>query len=197
MAWKWPVIETLDALPALTRSWLAPLEADDPELYAELADTLVIGPADASSVGPVPADARDVLAALDLRGKELGAFRFAPAEGDRAADRIAQYDRSVRETFDAGPEITFIGDHGNGSLFLSPEGVGLLDFSGREPRIVVLAPSFETFLLAQANAYDAYKRNIVEEENEQAYRAAASACAALPYYSTTDVPAIFEAQLRS
>lgn len=191
------MIESLKALPELTQSWLAPLQVEDPELYDELAEAVVVEPAEGGASALLPAGAHDVLAALDLRGKEVGAFHFAPAPGDTAAEQIANYDRSIRSAFDAGSNITFIGDYGQGSIFLSSEGVGLLDLSREEPSIKALASTFEGFLLAQANAYDAYKRYMVKVTDEPAYRAAAAACAASPAFLKVDVPAIFEAQLKN
>ena len=190
------MIDRLDDLPALTRSWLAPLEREDPELYEELSQSIVVGPARDTVATALPAGMDDVLAALDLQGKEMGAFRFAPTPGEDVAEQIGNYDRAVRASFDADQTITFIGDYGQGSVFVSPEGVGLLDLSSAEARIRALARTFAGFLLAQANAYDSYKRHMVKRSDERAYRADAAACAALPALAGADVPMIFDLQLR-
>jgi hypothetical protein len=72
---------TLDALRALTCSWLAGLEDEDPDLYAELAVSIVIDQPGSPPTAPFPVGVNQVLAELDLRGKEIGAFRFAPPRG--------------------------------------------------------------------------------------------------------------------
>ena len=75
------MIETLDALPALTEGWLAPLKNADRALYDEMAETLVIERARRKVEGDLPAGVFEALSQVELRGKEIGPFRFAPAEG--------------------------------------------------------------------------------------------------------------------
>jgi hypothetical protein len=86
------------------------------------------------------------LARLDLAGKEIGAFRFAPAGGDMGADQ---------------------------------------------------AIDFAVFLIAQANAFDAYKRHIVKTQDEAAYRAEAKEAAANPALANANVALIFDSQLKA
>ncbi|WP_260597595.1 hypothetical protein [Sphingomonas endolithica] len=191
------MIETLGELPALSASWLAPLEAADPDLYAELAESIVIELSRDRFSEPLPADAAAVLSTVDLRGKEIGAFRFAPAAGTTPAEQIAHYDRAIRQRFEASDDILFIGDYGAGSIFVSPQGVGLLDPTDDPPGIIALAATFYSFVLAQANAYDAYKMFIVKNDDIGAYRSAPTACSQLPALADADVGLIFDAQLKA
>lgn len=188
------MIDTLSQLPALSERWLAPLKAADPELYDELAETVVIAPASATVATGLPAGVDAALRVVDLTDKEIGTFRFAPADGNDARERIAAYDARVREDFDADEGIVFVGDHGAGHVFVSPQGVGLLDIVAQPPRIRALARDFTGFLIAQANAYDAYKRCLVGAEDLAGYHAAAEACAALPAMAGVEVATIFDAQ---
>lgn len=191
------MIETLQELPALSASWLAPLKTTDPELYAELAESIVIGLSANRLSAPLPADAAAVLSTVDLRGKEIGAFRFAPAAGVTPAEQIANYDRRLRQQFEASGDLLFIGDYGAGSIFVSPQGVGLLDLADASPGIRALAATFQSFILAQANAYDSYKRFIVKNGDIEAYRSSAAACSKSPSLGDADVGLIFEAQLKA
>ncbi|MEG3088555.1 hypothetical protein [Sphingomonas sp. PB4P5] len=191
------MIETLQKLPTLSASWLAPLKAADPELYAELAESIVIELSDERLSEPLPAGAAAVLSTVDLRGKEIGAFRFAPAAGATSAEQIAHYDRGIRQQFEASGDLLFIGDYGAGSIFVSPQGVGLLDLTDEPPSIRAMAATFQSFILAQANAYDAYKRFIVKNDDIEAYRSSAAACSQLPSLGDADVGLIFEAQLKA
>ena len=190
----WAMIETLDALPALTRSWIAPLQHADPELYAELAESLVVDTPGSPVSREFPAEVARVLEALELSGKEIGSFRFAPIEGVDATARIQAYDRSVRSQYDAPLELVFLGDYGPGSLFAAPEGIGL--FEPERENIVILARNLASFLLVQANAYDAYKRHIVKARDEASYNAERDQVAGRPAFADADVPAIFKAQLQ-
>lgn len=145
----------------------------------------------------LPASVRDVLAVVDLAGKEIGAFYFSPGTGGTVTERIHSYNRTVRETFHADADILFLGDYGDGSVFYSAKGIGLLDLTVEPPLIRALAPNFESFLLVQANAYDAYKRYMVDDADEVGYCAASDACAANVTFAQVDVHAIFERQLKS
>lgn len=60
----------------------------------------------------------------------------------------------------------------------------------------MLAPDFATFLLVQANAYDAYKRHIVKSSDQAAYAAERDRTMANPRFADADVAAVFGAQLR-
>jgi hypothetical protein len=191
------MIATLQELPALSASWLAPLKAADAELYAELAESIVIELSGDYLKEPLPAGAAAVLSTVDLRGKEIGAFRFAPASGNTPAEQIANYDRAIRQQFEASDDLLFIGDYGAGSIFVSPQGVGMLDLTNEPPSIRALAATFQSFVLTQANAYDAYKMFIVKNNDIEAYRSAAIACAQLPSLGDADVGLIFEAQLKA
>lgn len=188
------MIDRLSDLPALSEGWLAPLKDNDPELYAELAGTIVIVPAAHPVVTGLPAGVDAALALVDLTGKEIGAFRFAPAAGSDARERIAAHDARVREDFDTDEGIVFVGDHGAGHVFVSPQGVGLLDIVAQPPRIRALARDFTGFLIAQANACDAVKRCLVGAEDLAGYHAAAEICAALPVMAGVEVATIFDAQ---
>lgn len=188
------MIDTLSQLPALSERWLAPLKAADPELYDELAETIVIAPATGPVVTGLPAGIDAALAVVELTNKEIGKFRFAPAEGENVRERIVAYDARVREAFDTGGDIMFVGDHDVGHVFVASQGVGLLDLVAQPPRIRALAHDFTGFLIAQANAYDAYKRCLVQTADLAGYHAAAEACAALPVMVGVEVAAIFDAQ---
>lgn len=188
------MIDHLFALPALSQEWLAALKITDPEVRAELAGTIVIVPAAHPVVTGLPAGVDAALAVVELSGKEIGAFRFAPAAGYDARGRIAAHDARVREYYDSGDDIVFVGDHGAGHVFVSPHGVGLLDTHAQPPRIRALARDFAGFLIAQANAYDAYRRCLVRAEDLAGYHAAVEACAALPVMAGVEVATIFDAQ---
>ncbi|WCP73904.1 hypothetical protein [Sphingomonas hankookensis] len=188
------MIDRLSDLPALSEGWLAPLQADDPELYAKLAATIAIAPAAGPVATGLPAGVDAALAVVDLSGREIGAFRFAPAAGPDMRGRLVAYDARVREAFDTGKDIVFVGDHDSGPVFVSPHGVGLLDISAQPPRIRALARDFTGFLIAQANAYDAYRRCLVGAEDLAGYHAAAEACATLPAMAGVEVATIFDAQ---
>lgn len=188
------MIDHLSALPALSQDWLAEAKMADPELYAELAESMVISPATRPVATGLPAGVDAALAVVELCAKEIGAFRFAPADGPNARGRIAAHDARVREDFDTGEDIVFVGDHDAGPVFVSPHGVGLLDITIQPPRIRVLARDFTGFLIAQANAFDAYRRCLVGAGDLAGYHAAAKACAALPAMAGVEVAAIFDAQ---
>lgn len=188
------MIDTLAQLPALSERWIAPLKAADPRLYDELAETIVITPACGTVATGLPAGVDAALAMVDLSGKEIGAFRFAPVEGVDVRERIAAYGARVRDNFDTGDAIVFVGDLGAGHVFVSPQGVGLLDIVAQPPRIRALAGDLTGFLIAQANAYDAYKRCLVEANDLDGYQAAAEACAALPAMAGVAVSTIFDTQ---
>lgn len=189
------MIETLAALPALTDSWLAPLKQSDPELYAELAESLVVHASKTIIAEKLPADVTTVLEAIDLAGKEIGAFRFAPAAGVGMIAQIRAYDRTIRRQFDAPDDLTFIGDYGAGSVFAAPQGIGLFDTVG--DRITILAARFEPFVLVQANAYASYKRHIVKKNDAASYNKDCDEVAACPEFVDVDVVEIYEAQLKA
>jgi len=188
------MIGSLEALPALTRRWLDDVKRTDPERYDALAPSLVIGRPGRPSELPFPARVGDTLAVIELSGKQIGQFQFAPAPGDDATAQILAYDRAVRLEFDANTELCFIGSYGSGSIFASPQGIGLLDIDGN--RIVALAPDFTRFILAQANAYDAFKGHIVKAKDEASYRGVQERVAKEPAFAGVDVAAIFTAQLK-
>ena len=188
------MIDHLSALPALSQDWLAEANMADPELYAELAESIVITPATHPVTTGLPAGVDAALAVVELCAKEIGAFRFAPAQGADVAERIATYDARTRADFDTGDDIVFVGDHDAGHMFVSPQGVGLLDIVAQPPRIRALARDFTGFLIAQANAYDAYRGCLVGAEDLAGYDAAAEACAALPAMAKVEVATIFDAQ---
>lgn len=188
------MIDHLSALPMLSQEWLAAAKITDPELYAELAATIVIAPAAGPVMTRLPARVDAALAVVELSGKEIGTFRFAPAQGVDVREQIAAYDARVREDFDTGEDIVFVGDHDAGHVFVSPHGVGLLDITAQPPRIRALARDFAGFLIAQANAYDAYRRCLMGADDLAGYHAAAEACAALPAMAGVEVTVIFDAQ---
>lgn len=159
------MITSLEEIPALTRTWLAPLEKEDPETWAELAASLLILPAAGKipDLSGLPADVGTVLERLDLAGKEIGAFRFAP-------------------TTEA------IGSYGADLLLAAPEGIVLLRLDGSRQK---LADDFTSFLITQANAFDAYKKHIVKAKDAAAYAAAGQGCT----IAGADVPLIFTCQL--
>jgi hypothetical protein len=190
------MILTLQDLSARTRSWLAPLLEDDPQLYAELAASVVIEADGEAEPAALPAGIAAVLAVLDLRGKEIGAFRFAPlAEDETASEQVRAFDAKLRETLEAPPEIVFVGEYGSDLLLAGPDGIALL--AAETGETVWLGPDFESFILVQANAYDAYKAKIVKGADEPAYRARQTEIAAEPRFAGTDVEAIFSAQLKA
>jgi len=183
------MIVSLNALPALTRSWLGGLEDED----AELAESIAIdrqGSMSASSgLGmQFPAGVNQALAVLDLCGREIGAFRFAPAA------QMMAYEQRARQHVDASSDLVFIGDYGSGSIFASPQGVGLLDVDGG--RIIGLAPDFTGFLLVQSNAHNAFKRFIVKVKDADGYRDRQAAVQDVAAFAGIDVAAIFTAQLK-
>lgn len=188
------MIDTLDALPALTSSWIASLKCTDPELYAELAETLVIGVPGTASGRHFPAGITTTIEALDLSGKQIGAFHFAPAEGPDAAIQILNYDKMVRDRYDAPPGLVFIGDYGAGNAFAAPQGIGLFD--PESGLIDLVARDFETFLILQANAYDSYKRHIVKAGDETSYNSERDFIARNPRFLEENVVAVFAAQIR-
>ncbi len=190
------MIENLGDLPEMTRRWLAPLKAADPELYGELAGSLVIDSATDRVAERLPAGVSEALSRVDLRGKEIGALRFAPAPGDAAVEQITAYDERIRQDNVEGG-LVFVGEFGAGNVFVSPQGVGLLDPIASPPRIRAFSKTFSGFLMVQANAYDAYKRFIVKAKDEAAYQAAASDCAAIGAFLDADAPAIFDTQLHA
>ncbi|WP_156352836.1 MULTISPECIES: hypothetical protein [unclassified Sphingomonas] len=190
------MIDHLSALPARSQEWLAVLKITDPVLHAELAETIVIAPAATPVATGLPAGVDTALAVVDLTDKEIGAFRFAPAAGRDARERITAHDARIREDFDTGEDIVFVGDHDAGHVFVSLQGVGLLDIVAQPPRIRALAHDFTGFLIAQANACDAYKRCLVQATDLAGYHAAAEACAALPAMAGVEVATIFDAQRR-
>lgn len=191
------MITRLDQIPALTRSWLAPLEEDDPELWEELAESLVIDPAsapvDAAAIGPFP-DVAAVLAQLDLAGKEIGAFRFAPAPGASAGDQLAAFQAQPHARFDITGDTLFVGAFGQDWVAATPGDLALV---GGDGTMLPLARGFGPFLIAQANAYDSFKRHIVKGNDEDAYRAEAEACAAEPSLADAHVLLIYGTQLKA
>lgn len=159
-----------------------------------MAEDIVIQPSRGRVTTGLPAGVDAALAVVDMSGKGIGAFEFAPgAEGD-ATSRIAVYDQRVREDFDADADIVFLGRYGSGHLFVSPLGVAWLDILAQPPRIRPFARDFTCFLIAQANAYEADLRFLGQAADLTVYRAAAVACAALPAMAEVEVMAIFEAQ---
>jgi hypothetical protein len=78
------LVVSLEQLAALTRSWLASLETVDPDLYDEIAKEVIVGLAERKPEldAVLPAgreDVRQVLNTVDLAGKQIGEFCFAPA----------------------------------------------------------------------------------------------------------------------
>ena len=197
------MITSLDQLPALTRSWLAPLEETDPELYAELAESVIIDrakhPFDERVLGGLHPDVASVLNQIDLTGKQIGEFYFAPESASPdAAAALEAYQKKVRNLFDIEGDVLFIGKYGEAWLVATPGGLAALDRDGKEASLSLLARDFTSFIIAQANAYDAFRRLIAKSKDEVAYRAASAACAALPsLQKTADVEQIFYRQLKS
>lgn len=191
------VIDTLDALPGLSRSWLGDLDREDPGLFDELAPDIVIE-AGGHDVGDVfPAGLGEVLRTVKLCGKTIGAFRFAPCGDGPPTVEVDHYDRQVRGLFDAPADLLFVGEYGSGVVFVSPQGVGIYDPDRMPDGPRIVASDFAGFLLAQANAYDAYKAHIVQQADGEAYRRRQSDTARAPRFATVDVAAIFEAQIKS
>lgn len=188
------MITALAQLPALSRSWLGALEKTDRALFDELAASLVIVAPGQAGGEEFPLDIGIVLEELDLRGREIGAFRFAPlAEGETGAQHIAAYDAGMRDNFEAPVEVVFIGQYGAGDLIAAADGIGISDPDTGEVHMV--AQDFATFLLVQANAYDAYKAHIVKARDEAAYHQRRHDVAT--HFTTADVVAVFAAQLRA
>ena len=191
------MIDTLDALPGLSRSWLGDLDREDPELFEELAPEIVIE-AGGDDVGDAfPAGLGEALRAVNLRGKAIGAFRFAPSGDGPPALEVGNYDRQVREFFDAPADLLFVGEYGSGVVFVSTQGVGMYDLDRIPDGPRIVASDFAGFLLAQANAYDACKAHIVRHVDGEAYRRRQADTSRAPRFATVDVAAIFEAQLKS
>ena len=192
------MIDTLDALPALSRGWLGDLDRTDPEVFDALAAELVIEAGGDGSVGDAfPAGLGEVLRALNLRGKAIGAFRFAPPGDGLPALEVGDYDRRTREGFDAPADLVFVGEYGSGVVFVSPRGVGIHDPDRMPDGPRIVAPDFAGFLLAQANAYDALRAHIVRQADGAAYRRRQAETARAARFAAVDVAAIFEAQLKS
>jgi hypothetical protein len=73
---------------------------------------------------------------------------------------------------------------------VSPKGVGLLDLADEPPSIRGLAATFRSFILAQENAYDAYRRFIVKNGDIEPYRSSSAACAQSLLLGDADVELI-------
>lgn len=188
------MIDTLPQLAALSKSWLASLRGEDPELYEELAADIVIMLARGPVATGLPAGVDAALSQVDLCDKQIGTFHFTPGCDGEAAERIAAYDRRVREDYDVEGGVVFLGGHGAGYVFVSPQGVALLDIVAQPPRIRPFARDFTGFLIAQTNAYDADRRFLGKAADLAGYQAAAITCSALPAMADVEVMAIFEAQ---
>lgn len=61
------MIDHLSALPALSQEWLAEVKMADPELYAELAESIVITPATCPVATGLPAGVDAALAVVGDR----------------------------------------------------------------------------------------------------------------------------------
>jgi hypothetical protein len=202
------MIVSLVQLPALTRSWLAPLDAEDPELYDELSKDIVIDLVERKpqldTVLPTGhEDVRRVLETIDLAGKQIGEFYFAPASsaGSKVEEQLAAYNRQIRNHFDIKGVEVFLGPFGENWVVATTDHLALLRGDNRgshdeDMTLVPLAHDFASFILAQANAFDAFKRFIVEDSDLKSYRAAQEACAVHPVFQDTDVALIFECQLK-
>ncbi|PVE24724.1 hypothetical protein DC522_08855 [Microvirga sp. KLBC 81] len=202
------LIISLDQLPALTRSWLTPLNTEDPELYDELAKGIVTDLAEREPQLDtiLPAgheDVRRVLRTLDLAGKQIGHFYFAPAPraGRTVEEQLTAYNEKFRTYFTVEGDGVVLGRYGEDWVIATTGDLALLkmDSWGRDDQdmtLVSLGRDFGSFILAQANAYDAYQRFIVKDEDIENYRAAEKACAAHPAFQETNVALIFECQLK-
>jgi hypothetical protein len=194
------MISRIEDIPALTRAWLAPLAASDPARHAELARDVEIAspppqPVDARLLGPAHADVAAVLAVLDLAGKEIGGFRFAPVDGATVIDRLTAFNQVAARHFGVEGDVLFVGDYVSSWVVSTPGDLGLLQDNGE---MQPLARDFGSFLVAQANAFDAFHRHILNgREDEAAYRAEALAAATDPALAKANVPLIYESQLKA
>jgi hypothetical protein len=196
------IITSLDQLPALTRSWLAPLETEDFELYEELARDIVIN---LTEITPhldavLPAgheDVRRVLGTIDLVGKQIGEFYFAPAPnaGSTVEEQLEAHNNYFRNLFMIEGDGACLGTFGEDWVIATTGDLALLRReSEADVTLLPLSKDFGSFILAQANAF---KRFIVEKQDLRNYRKAQNACAAHPIFRDTNVPLIFDCQLKA
>jgi hypothetical protein len=202
------IITSLDQLPALTRSWLAPLDTEDPELYEKVAKDTVI---DLTEREPyldsvLPAgheDVRRVLRTINLAGKQIGEFYFAPAPsaGPTVEEQLAAYNENFKANFTVEGDGAVLGTFGENWVVATTGDLALMKGNGRGSEnygmtLLPLARDFGSFVLAQANAYDAFCRFIAKSKDIKGYRKAQRACAAHPAFRDTNLPLIFECQLK-
>jgi hypothetical protein len=202
------IITSLDQLPALTRSWLVPLDTEDPELYEKVAKDTVIDltEREPSLDAVLPAgheDVRHVLRTIDLAGKEIGHFCFAPAPsaGPTVEEQLMAFNEKFRTYFTVEGDGTVLGAYGDDWVVATTGDLALLQSESRfnqdqNMTLLPLARDFGSFILAQANAYNAFKRFIDKDADIENYRSAEKACAAHPAFRNTNVALIFECQLK-
>ena len=191
------MITSLDELPVRSRSWLGALETEDPVRYADLADRRIVEtarcPFRVSDLdGPVTqhGSVLRVLDRLDLTGREIGVFTCAPSTANSPEARLQDYrDRQP----DGGPGLLHLGTYGPDRLISTEDRIALLTVGDRVTTPV--APTFEAFVLAQANAYDAWLDRAPGEV--EGYWAVADECAGLEVFTGVDVGLVFGRQLLS
>lgn len=193
------MITQLDEIPALTESWIAPLRHSDRELYDELAASIVIEPAARAQAGWSPPDSSlaVVVNALQISGKEVGALVFPEDHTGTPASALEAFDRSIRASFDIDGEMMFVAEYGQDVVFVTRADTGLLQREGAEIAAIPLARNFAAFLIAQCNAYDSYKRHIVEAGNVEGYLDEADAIVASGALKDADIAMIYERQLKA
>lgn len=193
------MITTLDEIPALTESWIVPLRHTDRKLYDELATSIVIERATRTQVEWSPPDPSlvVVLNSLQIIGKEVGALVFPEDHTGSPAVAFEAFDRNIRASFDIDGEMMFVADYGQDVVFVTRADTGLLQREGTEIAAIPLARNFAAFLIAQCNAYDSYKRHIVEAGNVEGYFAEADAIVASGALNDVDIAMIYDRQLKA
>lgn len=193
------MITRLEEIPALTESWLAPLREADPETFEELAESLVINAsaAPADEVKTPDASLAAAVGALNLIGKEVGAFRFADGDPSDPAGAIAAFDARIRENFDIEGDMQFIGAYGQDLLFVTGADTGILQQEGDQLAAIPVARNFAAFLIGQCNAFDSYKKFIVKDDDDESYFADARSIDSSATMPQADILTIFECQLKA
>ena len=193
------MITRLDEIPALTESWIAPLRHVDRGLYDELAASIVIEHATRAQAdwSPPEPSLAVVFNSLKIIGKEVGALVFPDDHTCAPAKAVEAFDRHIRASFDIDGEMMFVADYRQDLVFVTRADTGLLQREDTEIAAIPLARNFAAFLVAQCNAYDAYKRHIVEGGNVEGYFAEADAIVASGALNDADIAMIYDRQLKA
>jgi hypothetical protein len=193
------MITRLEEIPSLTQSWLAPLHREDPALYGELAESLVIERASHVPGGWSPPDPSFaiVISVLQIIGKEVGALAFPQEPVAAPIAALEGFDRTIRASFEIDGAMMFVADYGQDLVFVTSGDTGLLQREGDAIAAIPLARNFAAFLIGQCNAYDSYKRHIVSASNVDAYFAEAEAIAASGELQDADIAMIYTRQLEA